>query len=236
MSNEPVKNPPRKPFATSTGTKILIAVTGLALFAYLPLHLAGNLLVFAGPETFNKYSHALVSNPLIYPLEIGLLAIFLMHVGKAVGNFIANRKARPQPYLKKEWAGYKSRKSVASSTMVLTGVWTLLFIAVHLQGLKFGAYHEMAGGTEHLRDLYRTEFEVLTNPLNAAFYVVSMVIIGFHLWHGFWSAWQSLGWGSARYTPRLVQLSKVFAVILSVGFIFVVACVYLGFFVKGVAP
>lgn len=230
-----LKTPSRKPFASSTGTKILIAVTGLALFAYLPLHLAGNLLVFAGPETFNKYSHTLVSNPLIYPLEIGLLAIFLLHVYKAVNNFIANRKARPQPYLKKEWAGHKSRKSVASTTMILTGIWTLLFIAVHLKGLKFGAFYQMAGEAE-VRDLYRTELEVLTNPLNAAFYLVSMAVIGFHLWHGFWSAWQSLGLGNARYTPRLVQVSKVLAIVVSAGFIFVVACVYLGFFVKGVAP
>jgi succinate dehydrogenase / fumarate reductase cytochrome b subunit len=225
-----------KPLGTSTGTKILIAVTGLALFAYLPIHLAGNLLVFAGRDTFNKYSHLLVSNPLIYVMEAGLLAIFLLHIYKAVTNFAANRKARPQPYLKKEWAGYKSRKSPASATMIWTGVWTLLFIAVHLQGIKFGAHYEMAGEPGHVRDLYRTQFEVLTNPLNAAFYLVSMGIIGFHLWHGFWSAWQSLGLGSSRYTPRLVAVSKAFAVLLSGGFIFIVLCVFLGLFVQRVTP
>lgn len=206
------------------------------LFAYLPVHLAGNLLVFAGPETFNRYSHLLISNPLIYVLEVGLLAVFLIHVYKAVSNYIANRKARPQPYIKKELAGYKSRKSAASSTMIMTGIWTLLFIAVHLQGLKFGSYYQVTGGTEHVRDLYRTEVEVLTNPLNMAFYVVSMVVIGFHLWHGFWSAWQSLGLGNSRYTPRLVTLSKVFAIVVSGGFIVVVLCVFFGLFVKGVAP
>lgn len=231
-----MKIPSRKPLATSTGTKLLIAVTGLALFAYLPVHLAGNVLVFAGRETFNKYSHMLISNPLIYLMEAGLLAIFLLHIYKAVNNFIANRKARPQPYIKKEWAGYKSRKSAASTTMILTGIWTLLFIAVHLQGLKFGAHYPVEGNTEHVRDLYRTQFEVLTNPLNAAFYIVSMVVIGFHLWHGFWSAWQSLGLGNARYTPQLVAASKAFAILLSGGFIFIVLCVFLGLFVQKVTP
>jgi succinate dehydrogenase / fumarate reductase cytochrome b subunit len=230
-----VKTPPRKPLATSTGTKLLIAVSGLALFLYLPVHLAGNLLVFAGPETFNRYSHTLISNPLIYPLEIGLLAIFALHVYKAVSNFLANRRARPTPYLRKEWAGYKSRKSVSSTTMIVTGLWTLLFIAVHLKGLKFGAHYPMTSAAE-VRDLYRTEFEVLTDPISAAFYTLSMGIIGFHLWHGFWSACQSLGWGNARFTPRLAQLSKFVAVGISAGFIFVIACVFWRLFVQGVTP
>src|SRR2546426_10268985 len=81
----------RRVFSSSVGTKLLIGLTGLALFAYLILHLAGNALIFAGPETFNEYSHALVSNPLILPIEIGLLAIFLLHVNKAVTNYFANR-------------------------------------------------------------------------------------------------------------------------------------------------
>lgn len=230
-----MKAPSRKPFSSTTGTKILIAVSGLALFAYLPVHLAGNLMVFAGPETFNKYSDILVKNPLIYPLEFGLLAIFLLHMIKAVKRTIDNKNARPEAYLQKKPAGYKSRKSVASSTMIWTGIWTLLFIVVHLVGLKFGSHYEMEG-VGHVRDLYRTEFEVLRNPVNAAFYIVSMGVIGFHLWHGFWSAWQSLGVGNSVYTPRLVTASKVFAVILSGGFIFVVVCVWLGLFVKGLNP
>lgn len=231
--HHPVKPSRTSFFSSSTGTKILIAVSGLALFAYLPVHLAGNLMVFAGPNTFNNYSHILISNPLIYPLEVGLLAIFLLHVVKAIGNFRANRAARPERYIKKEGAGYKSRKTVASSTMILTGIWTLLFIVVHLQGMKFGTHYEVAGAPGHVRDLYRTEMELLTNPLNAAFYLVSMVVIGFHLWHGFWSALQSLGAGSAKHTPRMVAASKAFAILISGGFIFVVVCVYLGLFLKG---
>ena len=67
----------RRVFTSSVGTKLLIGLTGLALFAYLILHLAGNLLIFFGQETFNEYSHKLISNPLVVPVEIGLLLIFL---------------------------------------------------------------------------------------------------------------------------------------------------------------
>ena len=72
-----------------------MGATGLLLVVYLILHLAGNLLLFLGPEIFNGYSHLLISNPLIVPVEIGLGAIFVLHVYKAVTNYAANRRARP---------------------------------------------------------------------------------------------------------------------------------------------
>src|SRR5687767_8626720 len=93
-------------FSSSVGTKLLIGLTGLALFFYLILHLAGNALVFAGPEIFNEYSHALISNPLIVPIEIGLAAIFLLHIYKTVRMWIANQQARPVKYGAKAWAGH----------------------------------------------------------------------------------------------------------------------------------
>jgi hypothetical protein len=74
----------RRVLSSSVGTKVLIGVTGLLLFAYLLLHLAGNLLVFAGPSTFNEYAHVLISNPLTTPVEIALLLVFLLHVYKTV--------------------------------------------------------------------------------------------------------------------------------------------------------
>ena len=74
----------RRVFTSSVGTKLLIGLTGLALFAYLVLHLAGNAIIFFGAEPFNRYSHALISNPLIIPVEIGLLLVFLLHIYKTV--------------------------------------------------------------------------------------------------------------------------------------------------------
>src|ERR1700730_6890579 len=92
-------------FDSSVGTKILIGVTGLALFLYLVLHIAGNLLVFAGPSVFNNCSPPLLSNPLIPVIEIGLLLIFLLHIYKTVTMYLGNQRARPTKYVEKKNAG-----------------------------------------------------------------------------------------------------------------------------------
>src|SRR3954471_19805008 len=104
----------RRVFSSSVGTKLLIGFTGLLLFAYLVLHLAGNLMILGGQDTFNHYAHALVSNPLVVPAEIALLLFFLVHIYKALMMRAGNQRARPIGYERKSWAGYKSRKSLAS--------------------------------------------------------------------------------------------------------------------------
>src|SRR5215467_4408844 len=107
-------------FDSSVGMKILIGVTGLALFIYLIVHIAGNLMVFFGPAAFNRYAYTLEGNPLIPVIEIGLLLIFLVHVYKTVSMFLANQQARPVKYVQKKRAGPPSRKSLASSTMIVS--------------------------------------------------------------------------------------------------------------------
>ena len=216
----------RRVFSSSVGTKLLIGLTGLALFAYLVLHLAGNALIFAGPETFNEYSHALISNPLILPIEIGLLAIFLLHVYKAVTNYVANRAARPAGYAMKKYAGHTSRKSVASSTMIWSGLVIFFFIIVHVRQFKYGAWYQTAGGSP-IRDLARTEFEVFSHPLWVAFYVVCTLLVGLHLRHGISSGFQSLGLDHPVYTRRLTIWGVVFAVIIGGGLAFIPVWVYL---------
>ena len=129
----------RRVFTSSVGTKLLIGLTGLALFAYLVLHLVGNALIFLGPDKFNGYSHLLISNPLIVPIEMGLLAIFLVHVYKTVTMWVSNQAARPVRYQMKSRAGHTSRKSVASSTMIVSGAIMLFFILVHVKQFKYGA-------------------------------------------------------------------------------------------------
>jgi succinate dehydrogenase cytochrome b subunit len=216
----------RRLFSSSVGTKLLIGVTGLALFAYLILHLAGNALIFAGPETFNEYSHALISNPLILPIEIGLLAIFLLHVYKAATNYAANRAARPAGYAMKKYAGHTSRKSVASSTMIWSGLVIFFFIIVHVRQFKYGAWYQTAGASP-IRDLARTEFEVFSHPQWVAFYVVCTLLVGLHLRHGISSGFQSLGLDHPVYTRRLTIWGVVFAVIIGGGLAFIPVWVYL---------
>src|SRR5437588_8704384 len=102
-------------FSSSVGTKILIGATGLALFLYLVIHIAGNVMVFFGPAAFNRYAYTLEGNPLIPIVEVGLLLIFLLHIYKTVLMFIENQQARPVRYVRKKYAGPPSRKSLASS-------------------------------------------------------------------------------------------------------------------------
>src|SRR5579863_409718 len=132
-------------FSSSVGTKLLIGATGFALFLYLILHIAGNLIVFLGPDTFNQYSHTLISNPLIVPIEIGLLLIFLLHLYKTVTTYLSNQRARPIRYAMKKRAGPPSRKTLASSTMIVSGLWLFLFVIIHVRTFKFGTEYERAG-------------------------------------------------------------------------------------------
>jgi succinate dehydrogenase / fumarate reductase cytochrome b subunit len=215
----------RRVFSSSVGTKLLIGLTGLALFAYLILHLAGNLLIFAGQETFNEYSHRLISNPLVIPVEIGLLLIFLLHVYKAVTNWLGNRAARPIGYERKHWAGHTSRKSVSSTTMIYTGLVVFAFVVIHLKQFKFGAWYEI--GDPPVRDLYRTEVEIFSAPIWVAIYMVCVLLVGLHLRHGISSAFQSIGADHPVYTKRLVAWGTVLAVAIGIGFAIIPLWVFL---------
>lgn len=204
--------------STSVGSKILIALTGLALSVFLIAHLAGNLLFLAGADAFNHYSHNLVSNPLVYLAEAGLIAVFLLHVAKTIAGVVANRAARPQAYAAKQWAKSKnpaSRKSVASATMIVTGTITALFVVTHLMTFKFGPYYQTAEG---IRDIYRLQLEIFGRPGYVAFYLVAMGVIFSHLWHGLSSAAQSLGIDHPAWTPRLVVLGRVLTTAIAGGF------------------
>jgi len=215
----------RRVFSSSVGTKLLIGASGLLLFAYLLLHLAGNLMVFGGQDTFNHYAHTLVSSPLVVPAELALVAIFLVHIYKTVTMWTKNRAARPVPYEQKSWAGYTSRKSLASTTMIWTGLAILAFVIVHVAQIKYGASYQI--GDPPVRDLYRTEVEVFSSPVWVTVYVVCMVFIGFHLRHGISSAFQSLGASQPIYAKRLVAAGTVLAILIAGGFAIIPIWVYL---------
>jgi succinate dehydrogenase / fumarate reductase cytochrome b subunit len=219
---------PQKAFSSSIGSKFLIAFTGLALLVFLIAHLAGNLLFIAGPDAFNEYSHKLISNPLIYVAEAGLLAVFVLHIFKTVAMFGGSYAARPQRYAKKKWARTKndrSRKSVSSTTMILTGTITLLFVVTLLMSFKFGAYYDAA--EPGVRDLYRLTLEVFHNPVNVIWYVVAMVLVGMHLRHGITSALQSLGAIPDRLTRKVLAAGAIVAFLIAAGFAMIPVWVYL---------
>jgi succinate dehydrogenase / fumarate reductase cytochrome b subunit len=102
--------------------------------------------------------------------------------------------------------------------MILSGLWLLVFIIIHVKQFKYGAEYVTSSG---VRDLYRLEMENFANPLLVTFYVLSMLVVGSHLWHGISSSVQSLGGDNPTWTPRLLAASKVIAVLLAGAFIFI---------------
>ncbi len=208
--------PLRSFFNSSVGSKYLIAFTGLSLVGFLIGHLAGNLLLYVSPETYNNYSDKLIKNPLLIPAELGLLALFLLHVYKAVRMYLGAQAARPVRYARKDWAGHTSRKTWASTTMILSGAFLLFFVPFHLKTFKYGPHYE--SGQAGVRDLWRLVAEVFSRPGYVVFYLAGMAIVGFHLWHGVASSLQSLGIDRSGLGPTLRRIGWTVAVILALGF------------------
>jgi succinate dehydrogenase / fumarate reductase cytochrome b subunit len=211
-------------FSSSVGTKILIGITGVALVLYLIIHIAGNALVFFGPDVFNNYAFVMeVKNPLLPIIEIGLLLVFLIHVYKTIRMFLDNQKARPVGYVKKKRAGKPSRKTIASSTMIVSGLWLLAFIIIHVKAFRYGIEYDWPEGG---RDLYRLEMENFSDPVMVGFYVLSMLVVGSHLWHGVSSGFQSLGLDKPAWTRFILPAGKVIAVVIAAGFIVIAVWAY----------
>ena len=206
-----------------------MAVTGLSLALFLIFHLIGNLLFFFGPRTLNGYSHLLIVNPFVVPAELGLLALFVIHIFEAVTNWIQNRRARPTPYYQpyrrifgRGWAGKPSRKSFSSTTMIVSGLITIAFVIVHLVQFKYGpnnAVTSSSDGTLGIRNLYRLDLQTFSSGAIVLFYVFCLIVIGFHLWHGITSALNSLGVDNPRFTPALLKIGRVIAVVVAGGFL-----------------
>ncbi|MCW5893580.1 MAG: succinate dehydrogenase cytochrome b subunit [bacterium] len=210
-------------FLTGTiGQKVLMGLTGLALIGFLATHMSANLLVFVGPGAYNAYSHSLTSNPLIYLAEAGLAALFVAHLVSGIRVWLRNRAARPVAYQMKKRAGHTSHKSLASTTMILTGLVLLVFVPLHIRMFKFGPHYETPG-EPGIRDLHRLVIEDFQNPLLVAWYVLAMGVVGFHLWHGFGSAFDSLG---VAHRPAIRRTGQIVALAIAGGFTLVPVVVF----------
>ncbi len=207
---------------SSVGGKLLIGATGLGLFLYLVIHVSANATVFLGPEIFNGVADVLERIPLLPAIEIALLLVFLLHVVKTIEMFLTNQQARPVAYVKKKDAGAPSRKSLASSTMIFSGLWLLVFIVIHVKAFKFSPTYAWGDA----KDFYRLEMDNFRNPLVAGFYVLSMLVVGSHLWHGASSAFQSLGVDHGGWTPRLLAAGRTLAVLIAGAFIAITLWAY----------
>ncbi|HXC52143.1 MAG TPA: succinate dehydrogenase cytochrome b subunit [Candidatus Limnocylindrales bacterium] len=208
---------------TDIGRKALMGVTGLLLIAFLITHMLANLLVLFNRDGYNEYSHKLTGNPLIYLAELGLLVFFVSHFVSGILVWMRNRAARPDGYTMKVRADRTGRKSLASTTMIASGIVMLVFVPLHIATFKYGPWYTTADG--RMRDLYRLVIEIFHSPLYTAWYLIALPVLGAHAWHGFGSGFESLG---VAYSSELRRLGQAIAVVLTLGFMAVPVYVLLG--------
>ncbi len=213
-------------FVSSTiGRKVIAAISGIALMLFIIVHLGGNLtlLIPDGGATFNSYAHHLAGlGPLLWVARAGLLIFFLAHVLLAIGVRLDEKRARPEGYALKASKGGPSKQTLSSRSMLVTGLLILLFVPFHIWmfTLNQGVPHapvDLHGAL--VKDVYLAVVTAFKDPVKAWGYVAIMALLGFHLRHGFWSAFQSLGVLRPKWSPAIYTAAFVFAALMAVGFI-----------------
>lgn len=193
---------------SSVGKKLLMAVTGTCMAAFLCVHLLGNFMAFAGAKAFNGYAHKLHSlEPYITVFNICLLLIALIHVSMGIVLFIQNLGARPEKY---EIAENPGGRTFASDTMPYTGALILLFSIIHL-----GTFTFVDKSTITIYELMASKFASFGWVL---FYLVAMAVVAVHISHGLWSLCQTFGLNHPDHMRVIEKFSLIFAVIIGVGF------------------
>jgi succinate dehydrogenase / fumarate reductase, cytochrome b subunit len=215
--------PPRF-FASTNGKKMVMALTGFILFAFVVGHMMGNMQIYAGADKFNAYGHFLHGVPeLLWIVRIGLLAAVGLHIWASVGLASRNLSARPVGYAKRQ----NTVSTYASRTMYWSGPILLAFVIYHLLHLTAGVVHP--GSNFQEGDVYGNTVGGFQVWYVSAWYIFSMILLGLHLRHGVWSMFQSLGMNHPRHTPILRKFAIVFAVVVTAGFISIPLSVLLGF-------
>lgn len=213
---------------STVGRKFIMGLTALSLCGFVVVHLVGNLTLFAGKDSqlFNEYAHHLISlGVLLYVAEVGLALLFLVHIVIGISIWLQKRQARPQNYIKQTPAGGTSEMTFYSKNMIWTGLIVITFIIIHLVNFKFGTFYKVDG--EEMRDLHKLVTEFFGNPVNVVFYMAVMIVLGFHLRHGFWSAFQSLGLQHPRYSPIIFAIGILFAIAMAAGFLVIPIWIFL---------
>lgn len=197
--------------------KQVMAVTGVFLFGFVLVHMAGNLQVFRGREAYNAYAAGLKSlGPLLWVARLGLLAIFLVHVGTALQLVVRNRRARPVPYAMRR----SLASSYASQTMPMSGLLVLAFVVFHLLHHTWGATHPAHFAlVDDLgrHDVYNMVVLGFRHVPTTIFYILAMLVLGLHLGHGLSSLFQSLGLNAPRYSRLVTWTGRGLATLVVVG-------------------
>jgi succinate dehydrogenase / fumarate reductase cytochrome b subunit len=202
-------------FSSTLGKKLLMAFTGLFLIIFLVVHLIGNLQLLHNDQgvAFNVYAKFMTSNPVIKTVSYVNYAAIVIHVVWAILLTVRNKKARPQ--------GYEVTKNSSiwvSRNMGILGTLILIFLVIHLKGfwaeMHWGEMPYQTIEGEQVKDLYKVVDLAYSIPAYVGVYVFSMAVLAFHLWHGFASAFQTLGLNHLKYNPIIRFIGRAFAIIV----------------------
>jgi len=198
------------------GKKVIMAITGVILFGYVVAHLLGNLQIYGDPQQINKYA-AFLHNPanagLLWVARTALLVAVIMHIVASVQLWKLKSDARPVAYVKKDDAA----ASYASRTMMWSGPIVAAFVIFHVLHLTVGAVLPLQEIGPNEPNVRANVIAGFLNPAVSAFYILAMILLCMHLYHGLWSMFQSLGFSHPRYTPRLKKGAAIFAILIAIG-------------------
>ncbi|NUM53947.1 MAG: succinate dehydrogenase cytochrome b subunit [Candidatus Hydrogenedentes bacterium] len=205
-------------FRSSVFKKQLVAITGLILVGFIIVHMAGNFILFFGPEAFNHYSETLHAVPeLLWIARAVLIVAAVVHIRFSILVTRENRKSGGTN--RYAVAATRGETNFAKKFMILTGALLFLFLFLHLSDFtiagKTGPSVELKGQEYELYGLVWNSF---LNPLRVVIYLAAVWCVGMHLSHGIQSMFQSIGFYHDRYTPVIRQASLVIGAVVACGF------------------
>ena len=214
---------------SSIGRKLIMSLTGLFLIVFLIVHLIGNLQLLAsdGGEAFNLYAKFMTTNPVIKATSYGLYFFILLHAVQGIILWRQNKAARGKyQYAKKSIRVAQTSSGWAANNMASLGIIIFVFLLIHMYQfwlqMKIGntemATYMVSGTAVEAKDLYSLVVVAFKNPIYVVFYVLCMGVISFHLRHGFWSSFQTLGLDHKKYTPVIKMVGAFYSVIVPLGF------------------
>jgi len=207
--------------SSSIGRKYAMALSALFLLSFLVLHLIVNLLSLFGPEVYNNASSFMGYNPLVqFIMQPILVAGVIFHFVMGFILEIKNRNARPIKYGTNNGA---ANSTWMSRNMIISGLVILAFLGLHMYDFWFHEmnYKYIEGLPVEQERFYSDLHAKFANPIRVGLYVISFVLLGLHLAHGFQSSFQSIGARHPKYTPALKTFGTWFSILIPAGFIII---------------
>ncbi len=210
-----------KPYYSSITKKIIMSLMGLFLITFLLVHLTLNSLLLFDKDLFNEGAHFMGTNPFIQVFQWVLFAGFAIHIFYGIVLQFQNWASRPTGYKKRAFM----EQSPFSKYMIYTGLIIFIFLAIHL-GNFFAVKMGWAGNGIPNDDMGQLVINLFHNGGYVAFYVIMILLMGFHLDHAFQSAFQTLGLNHPTYWGFIKGLGRVYAIVVTLGFVIIPLYIY----------